>query len=126
MTEHFLDTESVKAVLDRYFDATYRGDVEELKQIFHEKSPMFGFLGRERVIGTPQHFFDDIGSRASMASTQTDCRSVVRHISVTGEIASAIVLTDGFFGDLCIEDHLLLMKVDGEWKIMSKIFTTIP
>ena len=32
-------------------------DVERLKEIFHEKASMYGFLGNDAVVGTPEIFF---------------------------------------------------------------------
>ena len=125
MNQTYQETESVKAQIDRYFDAVYRADIGTLKEIFHPEASMNGFLGDALLIGSPEPFFADLSSKPSMASQGTDCRGVVTSVRVTGSIAEATLFVDGFFGAACIEDHFHLLRVDGQWRILCKTFTTL-
>lgn len=125
MQPGFLDCEAVKDLFAQYFDAVYRADVAKLRTLFHPQAAMYGYLGPQLLAGTPEPFFADLASKPSMAENRDDCRCVTRHISVTGNIAEATLLVDGFYGAACIEDHFHLVKENGAWKIVCKTFTTI-
>lgn len=125
MNQQFLETEAVKKLLERYFDAVYRADVDELKAIFHPEASMNGFLGDTMLVGSPEPFFADLSSKPSMAQEKTDCRAVITSIRVTGGVAEATLFVDNFFGAACIEDHFHLLKADGQWRILCKTFTTL-
>lgn len=123
--EHYSDYEKIEALIRDYFDAVGNADIARLKTIFHEKASMNGYLGSDMVIGTPEIFFADLSSKPSMKSEGTDCRMVIKHIHVCGNIADASIFVDNFFGAFPIQDYFHLLKVDGEWKILCKTFTTL-
>lgn len=124
MKAFFIDTEAIRAQIDRYFDAVYRADIQTLRGIFLPNAAMYGYLGEDMLAGTPEPFLADIGSKPSMQSAGIDCRSVITHLHVTGNIASVTLLVDGFYGAATVEDHFHLIKADGQWRIACKTFTT--
>lgn len=125
MNSNFVETEAIKNLLDRYGDAVYSADIDALKTIFHEKASMNGYLGPDMLIGTPEMFFADLGSKPSMKEQKDDFRCVLTDLRVTGSIAEATLFVDNFYGAACIEDHFHLIKDNGEWKIVCKTFTTL-
>lgn len=125
MNTNFVQTQEIKNLLDKYFKAVYEGDVTTLKTIFHENASMFGYLGDDKVIGTPKIFFDDLESKASMKSTNTPCTGIIQNIQVSKNIATATLFVDEFFGICAVKDEFHLMKIEDNWKIMCKTFTTI-
>ena len=40
---------------------------------------MYGYLGNDAVIGTPEIFFSDLAGKPSMKSQGVDCRMVIKH-----------------------------------------------
>lgn len=125
MNSHFLQVEAVKDLMARYFDAVYRADTKELREIFHPQASMNGFLGENLLVGTPEPFYEDLESKPSMAQRGDDCRCVLQSVKVTGGIAEASLLVDGFYGAATIEDHFHLLLVEGHWRILCKTFTTL-
>lgn len=120
----FQDYEAIKELLDRYFEAVGKADVDTLKTIFHENASMYGYLGPDAVIGTPEIFYADISSKPSMKEQGIDCRCVVKRIEIQENIADAIITVDNFYGAARVEDHFHLLKLDGKWRILCKTFTT--
>lgn len=120
----FQDYEAVKELLDRYFDAVGRADVEELKTIFHPQAAMYGYLGVDAVLGTPDIFYADLQSKPSMKEQSIDCRCVIKRIEILGSIADAVITVDNFYGAASVEDHFHLVKLDNAWRILCKTFTT--
>lgn len=120
------ELEAVKKVVQNYIDGTYNADIDLLKSVFHDQAIMTGYMGNDLMIAVPAAFIEDIASHPSMKESGAPYEAEVTHLTVTGNIAEAVVAESGFFGDGKLEDHFHLLKdSDGEWKIISKCFTTL-
>jgi protease I len=115
--------EVLKTIQD-YKDGTYTADTALLESLFHEKAVMNGYLGPDLVIASPSAFIADIGSAPSMESVGDPYELVVNDVFIEGDTAAAIVTETGFRGDAKLVDCFHLVKVDGTWLIVSKLFTT--
>lgn len=122
---NFQDYEEIGLLLRDYFKAVGNADISHLKTLFHENASMYGYLGDNAVVGTPEIFFADLSSKPSMSSQNIDCRMVIKNISVSGNTAQASILVDNFFGAFQIEDSFHLLKLNGQWMIVCKNFTTL-
>lgn len=125
MKADFLQTEVVEKQVYRYFDAVYRADIDTLRTIFHKKASLYGEQNGEFVVGTPDIFFEDLQSKPSMQLQNTDCRCVITHMDVSGNVASVTLLVDGFYGAACVKDHFHLLHDGPDWKIVCKSFTVV-
>ena len=119
------DVAAVRAVVERYVDATYRADIEQLRSTFHEGAAMAGYLGDDLLVGTPEPFFADMGSRPSMSGSGTTFKAQITSIQVAGRAAAVTLEEDGFFGVFRFVNYFHLLKVDGEWKLISKTFASL-
>lgn len=116
----------VAAVLNNYMKGTYEADVDLLKNAFHPQAIMTGYMGDQLMIGDPNPFFEDIGSNPSMASQGMEYKGEITSLRVNGNIADAVIYETGFYGDGTLENHFHLLKdANGDWKIISKCFTTV-
>lgn len=122
---NFQDYEEIELLLRDYFKAVGNADISHLKTLFHENASMYGYLGDNAVVGTPEIFFADLSSKPSMSSQNIDCRMVIKNISVSGNTAQASILVNNFFGAFQIEDSFHLLKLNGQWIIVCKNFTTL-
>jgi hypothetical protein len=116
---------AVREVMERYADATFRADVDALRSTFHPAASMAGYLGEELLMGTPEPFFDDMGSRPSMAESGAPYKADVSAIHVAGRVASATVEESGFFGAMSFVNYFHLLNMEGDWKIVSKTFQSL-
>lgn len=119
------DTAAVQACIDNYIHGTFDGDIEQLKGCFAPQAVMNGFLNGDMLRSTPQPFIDDIASGPSMKEQGCDYKAEILSVRITGEIASAVVRETGFRNTVNMENHFHLMKIEGQWKIVSKLFTTL-
>jgi hypothetical protein len=117
--------EQICAVINTYINATYTSDIPALRSAFHKDAHMTGYLGDNLLIGTPEPFFDDMGSGPSMQSQNAPYKADIVLLSVTGRIASAVVRETGFRGSGTLENHFQLIEDCGNWSIISKNFTTV-
>lgn len=126
MSSHNDNAEAaVKAALDRYADAVYHADVETLKNAFHPAAAMFGYLGDELLLGTPEPFVADIAGHPPMAESGAPFDAVFSAIHVSGRTATATLHESGFFGAGNFVNYFHLLNDGGEWKIVSKTFESL-
>ncbi len=125
MQDDAQDLPGVREVVDRYVDATRRGDVEALRACFHPSAMMSGYLGEAILTGSPEPFFQDIGSMPSMVSTGAPYVAETTSVEVVGNVASVRVDETGFAGDMAFANWFHLLRGDdGVWRIVSKLFTS--
>ena len=124
MNNH-VETKAVKQVIQNYMDGTYKAEIDKLKGVFHEKAVMNGYLGPDCLLADPSGFIADIAGSPSMASNNDPYQAEIESIRIEGNVASVIVSETGFRGEGTLVDFFHLIKVDGKWSIISKLFTTL-
>lgn len=117
--------EQIREVLERYMEGTYTANIPMLESVFHKEARMVGYLGDQLLIGTPAPFIEDMGSQPSMKELGHNYQAEVQDLEVNGNVARASVHETGFRGNGELIDHFHLLYENGEWKIISKTFTTI-
>jgi hypothetical protein len=111
--------DAIRDTVQLCLDGEARGDVDKLRAAFHPDARMFGSLAGERYDVPIQELFD----LAASAPADTGCyRSRILAIQQTGDAAFATVAEEGYWGTVSFVDYLSLAKVDGIWKIVSKLF----
>lgn len=114
----------IRSVIQDYIDGTFNADIEKLKGVFDDGAVMNGYLGPDCVLATPSAFIEDIASAPSMASAGDPYEAVVESILIEGNIASVVLSETGFRGSGNLIDVFQLVKIDGSWKVVAKLFTT--
>lgn len=116
---------AVRAVMERYVEAVYTGDVETLTALFHPQAAMSGYLGDELLVGGPEPFLADLAGRASMADSGHAYEATISNVEVMGRAANATLVEHGFFGISSFVNYYSLLHIDGEWRIMAKTFSAL-
>jgi hypothetical protein len=124
MNNH-VETEAVRKVIENYQEGTYKADIEKLKSVFHEKAVMNGYIGPDLLMGDPAPFIDDIASAPSMESNGDSYQGEIESIHIEGNVATVVFSETGFRGEASLVDFFHLIKVEGNWYIISKTFTTV-
>ena len=120
-----VELEAVREVLQNYIDGTYSAEIAKLKGVFHEKAVMNGYLGPNLLLTDPTPFIEDISSAPSMKSNNDPYHAEIKNVYIEGNIASAIIYETGFRGEVSLMNFFHLIKTDGAWHIISKLFTTV-
>jgi hypothetical protein len=116
------DTEA-RAVIEEYVAACRVRSVDRLKAIFHPDALMSGYLVEQRLVGSTQPFYDALQhAPADPPGGRYDAK--ITSVDVAGRIATVTLEERGFLG-LDFTDYFHLVKMDGDWKIVSKTFTTV-
>ena len=110
-----------EAVISDYVKACYTGDIELLKSLFHADALMTGHSKRGFYLGSPDPFFENVGSQKPMKETGAPYEGRITTVQVSGDIASVTLEETGYFGR-SYTDMFTLARLDGQWKIVSKTY----
>ena len=113
----------VKNTVEKYIEGSRKGNLALLKEIFHENATMSGYMLGELQIGTPEPFFEAVANNPAPEQSGEDYKAEIKSVMVSGQIASAELEESGFLG-LSFTDYFQLIKTEGNWLILNKMFTT--
>jgi hypothetical protein len=113
--------DAIAKTVQRYVEGGKAGSGDQMKAAFHADATIIGYLGSDLVSGPIQLLFDWVDQNGPAPDLQLRLGSV----DVTGSIAMARLEMDNWTGHR-FTDMVTLLKVDGEWKIISKVFYLHP
>ena len=113
---------AVRAALQHYLLGHATGDGSHHEMVFHPQAKLFWM--RDDSLNTRTSADYIAGSSGSPADDEDQRRRQITMVDVTGDAAVAKIVLD--YPDALITDYMSLLKIDGEWKIVNKIFTVEP
>ena len=119
---HDAEEEAIRTAVGHYLQGHATGDGAHHEKVFHPESKLFwvrdGALNQRTsaayIAGAPGHPADD----------EADRKRHIAMIDVTGNTAVVKVILD--YPSALITDYFSMLKVDGDWKIINKIFHVEP
>ena len=111
------DNELIEKTLQFYIDGGKSGKGDDMKPAFHTDATIFGYAGDELFAGPIQRLFD--WNDDNGPATELEAR--IANIDIEGTIATVRLELDNWIGHK-YTDLFTLLKVDGTWKIMNKVF----
>ncbi len=109
--------EMVEKTVQFYIDGAKSGKGDDMKPAFHRDATIFGYAGDDLFAGPIQGLFD--WNDASGPATELEAK--ITSIDIVGTIATVHLELDNWAGSK-YTDLFTLLKVDGTWKIMNKVF----
>ena len=107
----------IAKAVQHYIDGAKSGSGDDMKPAFHKDATIFGYAGADLFAGPIQQLFDWSDENGPAAELQARIAS----IEVVDTVATVRLELDNLSG--CrYTDMFTLLKVDGEWKIMNKVF----
>jgi hypothetical protein len=92
-----------------------------MKPSFHDDAAWYGYVGPDLVAGPIQTLYDwHDGNGAA-----TDLVFNISKIEIVGTAASVRIELDNWKGSR-FTDFFNMLKVDGKWKVMNKVFYLHP
>ncbi|MDG2333776.1 MAG: nuclear transport factor 2 family protein [Myxococcota bacterium] len=113
------DVAAVRGVINAYIEGS-KGDAELLRSIFHSDAGMNGYFSGQLLIGSPEPFFAEV-AKIDSSAPQGNYRAEIESIEVIGDVASATLVEQDFLGSGFV-DFFHLIRVEGDWKIISKTY----
>ncbi len=111
----------IAEVVQRYIDGARSGRGDDMKPAFHTDATIFGYVGADLFAGPIQLLFDWNDENGPA----TELHARIASIDLIGTVATVRVELDNWTGHR-FSDLFTLLKVDGEWKIMNKVFHLHP
>ena len=107
----------IAKVVQHYIDGAKSGRGDDMRPAFHKDATIFGYVGADLFAGPIQQLFawnDQNGPARELQASIAD-------IELAGTVATVRLELDNWTGSR-FTDMFTLLKVDGEWKIMNKVF----
>lgn len=109
------------AAIQLYIDGVASGDTASLESAFHPDARMFGALGGQRVDVPVSEMIAMVSGQP--ADVDGTFKATIVAIEEHGDVATATVEEENFWGSVCFTDLFSLACIDGSWKIVAKTFT---
>jgi hypothetical protein len=117
------DTDIIKGVIQSYLDGLYESDAGKIASAFHPTSALTSVSNGELVITPRDTWLDNVRARPSPQQrglARHDRVLAIDHVSPTmAYVKLNCAIPPRFF-----TDQLSLLKIDGRWQIVQKVFTT--
>ena len=111
----------IELQLQKYFDGLYFSDVARLKAVFHEDAVYICATERPMLKLTMAEYFPIVEQRISPASKQQLRQDKIISINLLND-TMAMVHVQCAIAPKYFYDALTFVAVNGEWKIISKVF----
>lgn len=108
-------------VLNQYIDGGKQARSSTMKPAFSDQATIFGVDADGQLTGGPiEGLFDTIDTAFTPSP---DAKAAIARIDIAGTAASARIDTNDISG-YCFTDFFNLLKVGGQWTVVSKIYHT--
>ncbi|HSX93659.1 MAG TPA: nuclear transport factor 2 family protein [Hydrogenophaga sp.] len=115
------ESEAVAQVLGRYFDGLHHSDVALLEQVFHPEAHYFSATDGSLLHLDMASYFPRVAQRPSPASQGHARSDRILSIEFAGPV-TAFAKVECAIPPKAFMDFLTLVKLDGAWRIVSKVF----
>ncbi len=109
--------DAISKTIQHYIDGARSGKGDDMKPAFHKDATIFGYAGADLFAGPIQLLFDWNDENGPATGLQAR----IARIDVADTVATVRLELDDWTGSR-FTDLFTLLKVDGEWKIMNKVF----
>jgi hypothetical protein len=113
--------EAIAKVVQLYIDGAKSGMGDDMKPAFHKEATIFGYVGDDLFAGPIQQLFNWNDENGPATGLQARIAS----IDLIDTVATVRLELDNWTGHR-FTDLFTLLKVDGGWKIMNKVFHLHP
>ncbi len=114
--------QAIVEVLNQYNEGGKQAKSSVMKPAFSEQATIFGVDADGKLAGGPiQGLFETIDNPPFRPSPEA--QGVIVTIDIVGTAASARIDTNDISG-FCFTDFFNLLKVEGKWTVVSKIYHT--
>ena len=111
------DYDAIAKTVQTYIDAGKSGRGADMKAAFHPDATIFGYVGNDLFAGPIKQLFD----WNDQNGPATELQGRIASIDIFNTVAAVRLELDNWTGHR-FTDLFTLLKVDGEWKIINKVF----
>ena len=111
--------DEVRRVVQLFLDGEAKGDAAKLREASHPDARMFGSVSGTRYDMPIAEFIELAAKEPGDTGSH---RARILSVEQTGDAAVAVVAEEGYWGSLSFIDYLQLARIEGSWKVVSKLF----
>jgi Putative lumazine-binding len=117
------EEDAVRVPLNNYIKGHETGDGEYMKKAFHTEGNLI-FIRDGKY--TTRSFTEYIAgfTKPGVAPDESKRKRTIEKIDISGNAANAKIVLD--YPNVRFVDYMSLLKINGEWKIVNKIFYAEP
>ncbi|MFW6084758.1 MAG: nuclear transport factor 2 family protein [Gemmatimonadota bacterium] len=108
----------VRAALQHYLRGGATGDGNHYRKVFHPEARLFWILGGDLATRTSEEYI--ARARGTPAEDEGRRSRRITMVDVTGDAAVARIELN--YPGALITDYMSLLRIDGEWRVVNKIF----
>lgn len=112
------EEDAVRTAVDHYLAAHATGDGAHIDRVFHPDAMLF-WVADGQLQRRPGAEYR-AGFRGTPPADEAQRKRWIEMVDVTGDVAVAKVVLD--YPNARFTDYFALLRVDGEWRVMTKIF----
>ncbi len=109
--------DAIAKTVQHYIDGARSGKGDDMKPAFHNDATIFGYAGADLFGGPIQQLFD----WCDQSGPATELQARIAGIDLAETVATVRLELTNLNGAR-YTDMFTLLKVDGDWKIISKVF----
>ncbi len=118
-------TSEVLTAVHQYFLALHEGDIEGLAQAYHPRALYATTSGGETRILSVEEYLDVVRHRQSPRDLGDAPNYSVKAVQLAGDDTAVVTLHSEMMGK-SFQDFLSLVRVEGRWRIIAKVFHFTP
>lgn len=118
MRSDMSEYEAVEKAAMLFVKSVGSGDSAPARELFYDEAVMFGYLDGKLEHGPIQNLYDNIDT----VGADPGYRARIDVLCIEETVAIVRVLEDNWGGRIDFSDFLLLIKMDGEWKAVAKVY----
>lgn len=111
------DYEAVSNAVSKYVEGCRTGKSGTMRAAFTENALMYGYLNGQLYNGSIDALYAAVDQFGPAPESQTR----IDVLSIESTAATVRVILEGWHG-IAFTDFHELLKIDGEWKIVAKVF----
>jgi len=115
------DAEQIGALMQTYIEGARSGSSDDMRPAFHELATICGYVGPDLFAGPIGMFYEWHDNNGAAP----DIRAGELQVDIEGTAATARIEIDNWTGHR-FTDFFTLVKIEGQWQIMSKVFYLHP
>ena len=116
------DEQQVRATINQYFKGHATGDPAEMREAFLPTAHIEGIREGKFVSWTAEEYCSRFSGKP--AADEASRKRTIDRVDVSGTAAMAGATL--VHGPTTFTDYFVLMKVNGEWKIANKVYSSRP
>lgn len=116
------ETEAARIPLENYINAHATGNPEFIRKAFFPDAKIMAFRDGKLLNLSVEEFASRFSGKPAADESQRKRR--IDSLDLTGNAGTARIVLD--YPDATLTDYMSLLKVDGEWKIVNKVFNAVP